>query len=145
MKKARLLQLILVIATYLMVATAIHEYSHLIALRLTGYEGYIKSTELNAVYFTTFPQDANVRFFVGASGGLGASLVLLVLYLMDVDPENHHTFKILIGYQLIYGFFEGYGFYTDNHYQFMNGEIMGTIFVMFYIIWHILKQWIVVY
>ena len=144
MKKARLLQLVLIVTIYLMIATALHEYSHMLALRLSGYEGYIKSTELNAVYFTTFPADPNIRLFVGAAGGVGASLVLLILYLMDVDPENHHAFKILIGYELIYGFFEGYGFYTDNVYQLMNGEILGTVFVMAYLIYHIMRRWVVV-
>ena len=89
----------------IVLATMIHEYGHLLSLRLMGINGEIRATALNAVY----PGRALVgyeRLIFYGSGGMVQALVFLILAAKNRDTENR-LINIMIAIEgFIYAFFE---------------------------------------
>lgn len=87
----------------------VHEYSHLLALRLMGYTGEIRSTMLNAVFPTQYslmqPWQKTTFYF---SGGLGQALTFSLMCLYNKDEENRLVNKMIAVWGLIYGAFEAF-------------------------------------
>ena len=91
-----------------MLATMVHEYGHLLSLRLMGYTGEIRSHALNMVYPTDVSgwTQAEKLFFYG-SGGLFQALIFMILCLWNKDEENRLVNKMVAIQGVIYGLFEG--------------------------------------
>jgi len=89
------------------VTTAVHEYGHLLALRLLGFSGEIRSGALNAVY-PVFgrPLAWWEHAAVYGGGGFFQAAVFLVLGWLDEDDENR-LISLMIAWQgAVYGCFE---------------------------------------
>ena len=83
----------------------IHEYGHLLSLKMMGINGEIRATALNAVY----PGRALVgyeRLVFYGSGGMAQALIFFILAAKNRDAENR-LINIMIGIEgFIYAFFE---------------------------------------
>lgn len=110
--RAAFAQSLIVFLVYLFVTLAVHEYGHLIMIRLLGYEGYVSSDWMSAVQWVKVPSNPFHRFLVGMAGGLTVGLVFGFLYFLDVDKENRFAFIVLVGSNLVYCGYEGYGIMT---------------------------------
>ena len=92
----------------LLLATMVHEYGHLLSLRIMGYSGEIRSHALNMVYpIDVAGWTAPERLFFYGSGGLFQALIFLVLCLWNKDEENRLVNKMVVIQGVIYGLFEG--------------------------------------
>jgi hypothetical protein len=94
---------------YIALATAIHEYGHLLALRILGYEGVIKSTALNHVYPSSLAGITQLeRHFFYIAGGWIQAFVFLFLCIGNKDREQRMINKMIALEGFIYGVFEAF-------------------------------------
>ena len=84
------------------VSTMVHEYGHLICSKLLGFEGYIKSARLSAVYHVLQPQGNQWTLFY-LSGGLFQFAVFGLMSLRATD----RNIKITNRMTAIIGLIEG--------------------------------------
>ena len=91
----------------IVLATMIHEYGHLLALRLMGINGEIRSGALNAVYpGRTLVGTERLVFYGG--GGIVQATVFIILAIRNRDAENR-LINIMIAVEgIIYAFFEAF-------------------------------------
>ena len=87
----------------------VHEYGHLLAVRLMGYEGEIRSSALASVYLTSAQgiTELEYRFFY-LSGGLFQAAVFLLMCISNEDAENRLVNKMVAVYGVVYGCFEAF-------------------------------------
>lgn len=115
-------------------ATMIHEYGHLLALRLMGIDGEIRATMLNAVY----PGRALVgyeRLIFYGSGGMVQALVFLILATRNRDAENR-LINIMIAIEgFIYAFFEALAPRTFWAFGSSFGALIAALIIGGIIIW----------
>ncbi len=93
----------------IILATIIHEYGHLLALRVMNYRGYIHSNTLNmvtALEFNTMSLREQRFFFF--SGGLFQCLMFLAMCIFDKDEEDRLVNKMVAIQGIIYAFFEAF-------------------------------------
>ena len=90
-----------------LISTTVHEYGHLLALRVMGYAGEIRSSALSAVYPTDVVgiTQREKLFFYG-SGGFFQALIFLALCLWNKDEENRLVNKMIAVQGIIGGVFE---------------------------------------
>ena len=98
---------LIIFLIYLVVSLSVHEYGHMVAMRILGFEGYISSNWMSAVQWVEVPAEGIHRFYVGVAGGIAVAWVFAFLYLFDVDREDKFVFLILGGSNLVYSGFEG--------------------------------------
>lgn len=92
-----------------MLATMIHEYGHLLALRLMGYRGAIYSNALNmttAIDYSKLTYIQQRIFFL--SGGIFQALIFMTLCIFDRDEEDKLANKMVAIQGLVYALFEGF-------------------------------------
>jgi hypothetical protein len=112
-----------------LIATAIHEYGHLLALRLIGVPGEIRSTVLNAVYPSELITGPDAVIFYGGGGAVQA-IAFTLMALRNKDAENR-LINIWIAIQgIVYGAFEAL---TPKNYWNLGASI-GTYVALFIII-----------
>lgn len=90
-------------------ATMIHEYGHLLVLRLMGYRGAIYSNALNmttAIDYNLLTYTQQRLFFL--AGGLFQALIFLVMCVFDKDEEDRLANKMVAIQGLVYALFEGF-------------------------------------
>jgi hypothetical protein len=117
----------------ILIATAIHEYGHLLALRLLGVPGEIRSTMLNAVYPSELITGPNAIIFYGG-GGVVQAIAFSLMAMQNKDAENR-LINIWIAIQgLVYGAFEAL---TPRSYWNLGASI-GTYVALFIIIGFVL-------
>ena len=98
---------IICLLLYTYFTVPVHEFLHLIALRLLGGDGYIVQTWWGAA--VTFTKQPSNPILVALAGGIGvAALYTLIFYwnYCDGDLEEASAVLPLIGSQLAYGIFE---------------------------------------
>ncbi len=83
-------------------ATMVHEYGHLICSKLLGFNGYIKSERLSAVYYKVKPFENQWTLFY-LSGGLLQFIIFGLMSLKATDP----TVKMANRMTAIIGLIEG--------------------------------------
>ena len=86
------------------VGTVVHEYGHLLAIRLVGGVGVIYSWQLDAMHFIEVP-DAYL-WFVYLGGGLWCFLVFMVAQTWCNDDEDRLVFRFTALMNLGYGICE---------------------------------------
>ena len=132
---------LIIFLIYLVVSLAVHEYGHMVAIRILGFDGYISSNWMSAVQWVELPPEGIHRFYVGLAGGIAAAWVFSFLYLFDVDRENKFAFIVIIGSNLVYAGFEGWSLMAldrniiklDSNLS--NIYILGIFMVYFYMQW----------
>lgn len=90
-------------------ATMIHEYGHLLSLRLMGYRGAIYSNALNmttAIDYSLLTDFQKHVFFF--SGGLFQGIIFLIMCIFDKDEEDRLANKMVAIQGIVYAFFEGF-------------------------------------
>lgn len=115
-----------------MLGVFVHEYGHLIALRLLGVQGEIRSTALNAVYPSTHLYGVDHLIFYGAGGAFQA-LVSLILIFRCKDFEIKLANLFVATHGLIYGVIEA----TTHRSWWGLGSMLGSVagvFVVLYLI-----------
>jgi len=89
---------------FILLAYAIHEYSHLLTLKMIGGQGAI--TEWNLMTPTHIPEIEHGKSLVALSGGLGVMIVYSILMLIIDDIQERAALFIIAIQQAIYGFGE---------------------------------------
>jgi len=118
----------------IMLGTIIHEYGHLVGLRLIGVEGEIRSTVLNAVYPAHPLSGTEALTFYGA-GGAAQGIVFLLLMLRNKDVENSLIYFWMAIQGFIYGFFEALSPRTFWNLGSSIGLYVGLFVIMAYAAW----------
>lgn len=109
-----------------------HEYGHLIGLRLLGVPGEIRSTVLNAVYPSISLYGVDHLIFYGAGGAFQA-LVALALIIRCKDFEIKLANIFVASHGLVYGAIEA----TAHRSWWGLGSMLGSVagvFVVLYLI-----------
>jgi hypothetical protein len=107
----------------------LHEYCHLVALRLLGGRGEIVSWALNEMQWL---HDPNTLQMVATAyaGGVCSGLIWLLLSWRDEDEENRLISRILGLNQIVYGLFEGTAFLLGNYGLIGTGSLIaGTLMI----------------
>jgi len=130
-ERAELLQFTVMWVIYLFVATAIHEYGHLLMMRYLEWHGYISSMNLDAVYWYVVPTDVMIKVKVGLAGGLLVVFVYGLMSIFDVDNENRYARIYWIIYHFIYALCEGYALGYDHSYYAV-GQLWGMTAATFW-------------
>ena len=93
----------------MLLGTIVHEYGHLLSLRLMGYSGIIRSNALNMVTALDYSlMSLRERQFFFLSGGLFQGIIFLTMCLFDRDEEDRLANKMVAIQGLIYMFFEAF-------------------------------------
>ena len=118
----------------MLLATVIHEYGHLFALRFIGVEGEIRSTVLNAVYPAHPVYGTDAIIFYGA-GGVVQGIVFLLMMYRNKDAENN-LINLWIAIQgFIYAAFEAL---TPRKFWLMGASLglyVGLFVIVGYVVW----------
>lgn len=112
------------------VSSSIHEYGHLVTLRVLGGKGAIDSGVLNGVRMIEPTRYPLGNIFVAFMGGWSSAAIFTVLWALSEDPEVKVSSSCIITYQFIYGQFEGFWYATANDGLLMVGVVAGVV-VMF--------------
>ncbi len=118
----------------ILLATIIHEYGHLLALRFIGVEGEIRSTMLNAVYPTQPVGGADAVIFY-AGGGLVQAVAFLLMMVRNKDAENKFINGWMAVHGVVYGAFEAFAPRSFWNLGSSLGVFLGMFLVMGFIIW----------
>lgn len=95
-------------------STCVHEYAHLVVIRLLGGSAVIKSGDLNhANWVFTIPNRGQLPL-VYLSGGLATGVIYLLLSIGDSDPETKPIMVAVGVSQIIYGVLECLWYLTGN-------------------------------
>lgn len=106
-------------------STTIHEYGHLVTLRLLGGRGAIESNILNGVRMLQPCQHEYGNNIVAFMGGWSSALIFLMLWAVSEDPEDKVARFSIVIYQFIYGAFEGVWFMLQNEVLLLVGVLLG--------------------
>lgn len=95
------------------IATPIHEYSHMLAMRMVGIRGYVGSFDFNHVQWIDTPsaQQASLVYFMG---GFGTAILLLFLSLFEEDDDKLTVNLGVAGTQFVYALLEQHIAYTGD-------------------------------
>jgi len=115
------------------VSTPLHEYGHLLAVRVAGGEGAVYSYDLDAMRWETMPNTKHL-WFVYLGGGLFAGLVFLFAYLRCCDWELRFCFMFNAGVQFGYGVFESLFHSTEPVFSILIGLVVGVFMVYLYVL-----------
>ena len=123
------------IKKFVIIGVVIHEYSHLVALRILGFEGVIKSTHLDAVYpleWVLMNDWQRVVFHL--AGGLGqvAYGTYNILFTSQEDQQIMVDMMIIIQ-GLIYGYCEAFMATCYRIPGALIGFFSGWLFLVLYI------------
>jgi len=119
---------------FILLAYAIHEYSHLLTLKMLGGEGAI--TEWNLMTPIQMPNIAHGKALVAIAGGWGVMIVYSILLLIIDDLQERCALLIIAIEQGIYGVGEmmfHLGFNVNMFTVAFFGYLIGIIPVMFVI------------
>ena len=111
----------------------VHEYGHLIGLRLLGVPGEIRSTMLNAVYPSMSLYGIDRLIFYGAGGAFQA-LVSLILIFRCKDFEIKLANIFVATHGLIYGAIEATAHRSWWGLGSMLGSVAGVVVVLYLIV-----------
>lgn len=111
-------------------SSTIHEYGHLVTLRLLGGKGIIESGVLNGVQLVQPSRFIHGNVLVAFMGGWSSALIFLVLWALSEDPEDKVARFSIIMYQLIYGALEGIWYASRLEFLIVLGVMAGLV-VMF--------------
>lgn len=126
LKSVKGIEFVFTLGILLVASTTIHEYGHLVTLRLLGGRGVIESNILTGVQMKQPCQYSYGNNIVAFMGGWSAGLIFLLLWVVSEDPEDKVArFSIAI-YQLIYGTFEGVWFILGNDVFLLVGVLLGV-------------------
>lgn len=117
---------------FILLAYAIHEYSHLLALKLMGGEGAI--TEWNLMTPVQMPNIEHGKALVAIAGGWGVMIVYSILMLVIDDLQERCALLIIAVQQGIYGVGETIfhlGFDVNMFIVAFLGYVIGIVPVMF--------------
>jgi len=121
----------LVVIFYLL-NTAVHEYGHIIAARLLGHYGEIRSTALNHAYIT---YNGSVplwhHWVIFGAGGVSVFLLFTVLVWKNIDNEHRIIYVMSAVSNLIYAFFEALFPSTFWELGSILGIFIGLIYFMY--------------
>lgn len=136
-----LLELITAIIWMTLTYTLVHEMFHVIAFWTLGIPSYI---HWNATYPLHYPESWIQRFYVGASGGIGCALWLIIGNLFEEDEEDLVVRAGVILCQFAYGLAEGVaitikpsGFQLVLNYGITFGVILFVVTIITYMYRHI--------
>ncbi len=118
----------------IIIATMVHEYGHLVALRLMGLHGKIVAVSLNMVYPLQTLSASQARIFY-AGGGLLQAAVFFLLMLRNRDAENRLINMVVAVSGLIYSVFEAFAPRVFWSLGSTLGVIVGMLLVGGIIIW----------
>ena len=93
----------------IILATIVHEYGHLLSLRLMGYRGVINSGALNMVTALDYNLMSSLEkhlFFI--AGGLFQCMIFLIMCIFDKDEENRLVNKMIVIQGFVYMLFEAF-------------------------------------
>lgn len=119
---------------FILLAYAIHEYSHLLTLKMMGGEGAI--TEWNLMTPISMPNIEHGRALVALAGGWGVMMIYSILLLIIDDTQERCALLIIAIQQGIYGVGEmmfHMGFNINMLLVAFSGYLIGLIPVMFVI------------
>ena len=112
----------------------IHEYGHLLALRILGIDGEIRASALSAVY-PARPLVGHERYIFYGGGGMVQALFFTILAVRNRDDENR-LINIMIAIEgFIYGIFEAFAPRTFWGFGTMIGFMVGALIIGAIIIW----------
>lgn len=117
---------------FILLAYAIHEYSHLIMLKILGGEGAI--TEWNLTTPMVMPNIEHGKALVAIAGGWGVMIIYSILMLIIGDLQERCALLIIAVQQGIYGIGEmlfHMGFNVNMFSVAFLGYMVGTAPVMF--------------
>ena len=132
---------LIIFLIYLFVSLAVHEYGHMIAIRILGYEGYISSDWITGVQWVEVPPVGIHRFYVGIAGGLAVAWVFTFLSLFDVDREDKFAFVILTGGNLVYCIFEGWSLLLLEPSLMRIGSTLSNVFIFLMLVLYLKMGW----
>jgi hypothetical protein len=112
----------------IVLATPLHEYCHLVALRLLGGRGFIVSWALDEMQPQTYTHDQ----LIGATyaGGICSGLIWLILSWRDGNAENRLISRMMGINHIVYGIFEGTAFLLQRSDLIGIGALIGATLVM---------------
>lgn len=119
---------------FILLAYAIHEYSHLLTIKLLG--GQAAITEWNKTTSITLPSSPIAQYIVALAGGWGVMLIYSMLLLVIEEKQERCALFIIAVQQGIYGIGEllfHAGWVTNMLTVAFIGYSAGTIPVMFII------------
>ena len=97
----------------IIITTPLHEYSHMLAMRIVGIRGYISSFDFNHVQWIDVPNEYQAKF-IYFMGGFGAAIFLLLLSLFEEDDDKLTVNLGVAGTQLVYAVLEQHIAYTGD-------------------------------
>ena len=118
----------------ILLATIVHEYGHLIALRLIGVDGCIHSHTLNGVYPAHAVTGTDAIIFYGAGGIFQAAVFLFMAY-QNRDSENQIINLFVAAQGFVYAFFEALAPRVFWNMGSFLGVMAGTGIVIAIILW----------
>ena len=130
LKSIKGIDFLFTLGVLLIASSTIHEYGHLVTLRLLGGKGIIESGILNGVILKEASPYRYGNILVAFMGGYSSSLIFLILWVLSEDPESKVARFSIITYQFIYGSFEGFWYATGNDAILAVGVVAGIV-VMF--------------
>ena len=141
-RKYSLTQFLILIFLYWFMATTIHEYGHLIALRIMGGEGFIISGALNRVkatpeFYALMTQ--SMKMFWGVMGGATSATFLIIKRSIESDLEDQVIQTMIILHEAVYMVFETYALGFNYSYMAIGGWV-ALIVMMAYLVYKILTS-----
>ena len=127
LKSIKGIDFLFTLGVLLIASSTIHEYGHLVTLRLLGGKGIIESGILNGVILRDPSPYLHGNILVAFMGGYSSSLIFLILWVLSEDPESKVARFSIITYQFVYGTFEGLWYATEIDVLMTGGVIIGIV------------------
>ncbi len=143
LKSLKGIDFLITLGVLFVASSTIHEYGHLVTLRLLGGRGIIESGILNGVSLVQPCQYQHGNTFVAFMGGWSSAIVFLVLWVLSEDPEDKVARFSIITYQLIYGSFEGVWYATKVDVLIVVGVFFGIVVLFLTMLTALLRRGVV--
>ncbi len=143
LKSLKGVDFVITLGVLFVASSTIHEYGHLVTLRLLGGMGVIESGILNGVRLVHPCQYQHGNTLVAFMGGWSSAIVFLVLWILSEDPEDKVARFSIITYQLIYGSFEGIWYATRADMLVAYGVIIGIVVLFLTMVMALLRRGVV--
>lgn len=143
LKSLKGIDFLITLGVLFVASSTIHEYGHLVTLRLLGGRGIIESGILNGVSLVQPCQYQHGNILVAFMGGWSSALVFLVLWVLSEDPEDKVARFSIITYQLIYGSFEGVWYATKVDVLIVVGVFFGIVVLFLTMLTALLRRGVV--
>jgi len=116
----------------------LHEYCHLVVLRILGGEGLIVSWALNQMQYEQYTRSQLI--LTAYSGGILSGIVWLLLSFHDRDIENRLVSRVIAVSQIVYGIFEGTAFALNTFLLIRLGDLISGILIFGLVVGFVIRS-----